>query len=452
MTLMIMRLIWAALAMSYAWGVRGTVSGAMRGAMFAGAVLGLSTALLSTRADVQQAYFLLAAAGAIGLGFGGCMTYGQTLGLIHDYRPAPLYWWGLLGTAVKGCVWIGLGALLIAMLGGPAHYSWFEWGGLAVAGTFAWAAGILLLNRPHAPPDDLPRVYFSKRGPDARLEYWGGMWGLFAVLFLYAWRVRQDSFACGMAGFGLLGGLGFPLGQILQAWGRHRIPFGPRLQHRIDWWKVMEFTFGAVAGICVIGGWLHLEKSIPEPMPSSWITGASNSPLATIFLVMWAVAILLEPYWGPHRSPQRTWQTLALCMGVPLLGVASGAPLWARWVAGPLMFWVVGITVPNQHWKRIRGQSWVYLAIFAVITGAAIWVTWGNPSAVQLWRGLIMYHFILVLLKEWTLTHETWPTLRAEEGSVRALLQCLGGRNPVVVVFALQVLLLIIWQPMPNGS
>lgn len=447
MTHMITRLIWAALSMSFAWGVRGTVSGAMRGATFAGAVLGLSIALLSTRADVQQAYFLLTAAGAIGLGFGGCMTYGQTLGLTHDEQPAPLYWWGLLGTAVKGCVWIGLGALLMAMLAGPVHYSWFEWGGLAVAGTLAWTSGILLLNRPYDPPGTLPRIYFSKRGPDARLEYWGGMWGLFAVLLLYASRVRQDSFACGMAGFGLLGGLGFPLGQVLQAWGRHRVPFGPRLQEKIDWWKVMEFTFGAVAGICVVGGWLYLEKSVQEPMPSSWITGASNAPLAVVALALWAIAVLLESYWGPRRSPQRTWQTLALGMGLPLLGLASGAPLWARWVAGPFVFWVVGITVPRQHWKRIPGQSWVYLAILTVIAGSAIWVTWGNPSAVQLWSGLIIYHFILVLLNEWARNHEMWPSLKAEKGPARAFLQCVGGHNPVVLVFALQTLLLTMWQP-----
>ena len=57
------------------------------------------------------------------------MTYGQTVGLTHD---GPLvgnvdaYRWGMLGLAIKGGVWIGLGGALFGMGLGGKHYGTIE--------------------------------------------------------------------------------------------------------------------------------------------------------------------------------------------------------------------------------------------------------------------------------------------------------------------------------------
>ena len=46
----------------------------------------------------------------VGVGIGGEMTYGQTLGFLRDPETV---WWGNLATTIKGAVWgIGGGAIL----------------------------------------------------------------------------------------------------------------------------------------------------------------------------------------------------------------------------------------------------------------------------------------------------------------------------------------------------
>ena len=52
----------------------------------------------------------------VAIGFGGSMTYGQTLGLTQD---TPLLGnfaalrWGLTGTFIKGSIWIGFFGLFL---------------------------------------------------------------------------------------------------------------------------------------------------------------------------------------------------------------------------------------------------------------------------------------------------------------------------------------------------
>ena len=79
-------------------------------------------------------------------------------------------------------------------------------------------------------------------------------------LMAYVAVVKDDLFALGMGAFGAFGGLGFPLGQTVQVWGRSARPFGERVQSWIDWWKVMELTFGAAAGGALGVGWWALRE------------------------------------------------------------------------------------------------------------------------------------------------------------------------------------------------
>ncbi len=69
----------------------------------------------------------------IGMGIGGCETYGQTLGLTHDPRMVG-NWdalrWGLIGASIKGSVWIGFCGLFLGMgLGGKlvSRRAWCCW-------------------------------------------------------------------------------------------------------------------------------------------------------------------------------------------------------------------------------------------------------------------------------------------------------------------------------------
>ena len=96
--------------MSLGWGLRGYIGGGPLGAMIPGALVALSLCLLVDRDGDDAA--VIAAFGAVGIGFGGQETYGQTIGLAFD--PATR-WWGLTGLAVKGAVWGLLGGAVLAL-------------------------------------------------------------------------------------------------------------------------------------------------------------------------------------------------------------------------------------------------------------------------------------------------------------------------------------------------
>ena len=222
--------------MSLGWALRGYIGGGPLGAMIPGAMVGLALCLLLRR-ETDAA--LVAAFAAVGIGFGGEMTYGQTVGL--SLRPET-YWWAITGFAVKGGVWGMLGGAVMGIALLRDRLPPVEVGtGLAllVGGTWlGWKA----VNEPKL-------IYFSNRLDRPRPEVWAGL--LCGALVLLAWlmwrgRARVPAWfaLCG----GISGGLGFAAGAAVQVWGRST--FG---EFPLGWWKVMELTFGAVFGMGL--GW-----------------------------------------------------------------------------------------------------------------------------------------------------------------------------------------------------
>ena len=114
-----------AMAGGMAWGIRGQY-GHETGAMLAGLLVSLVlVALLCPRASLIGAARAVALA-TVAMGFGGSMTYGQTVGLTHD--PGLVgNWaalgWGMLGLAIKGGLWIGFAG---------ASWGW-DWAARAIA-------------------------------------------------------------------------------------------------------------------------------------------------------------------------------------------------------------------------------------------------------------------------------------------------------------------------------
>ena len=99
--------VFPAVTMSLGWGLRGSIGGGPLGAMIPGAMIGLALCLLLGR---EQDAGRIAALAAIGVGFGGQETYGQTVGLsLHPET----FRWAILGFGVKGAVWGLLGGALI---------------------------------------------------------------------------------------------------------------------------------------------------------------------------------------------------------------------------------------------------------------------------------------------------------------------------------------------------
>ena len=274
-----------AMAGGLGWGIRGQY-GHETGAMIAGLLVSLVLVLM-----FRPSASSLLVARAVGfctaaIGFGGAMTYGQTVGLTQNAGVVGNWaalGWGMLGLGLKGALWIGFAGAFLGMgLSGVRYRSWemaMVLGGLLIL----MLAGMWVLNLPFDPTTRaLPRVYFSSNwhwyplaGEELkpRREFWGGFLFALAGLILYLGWFRRDRLARNMALWGCLGGLGFPIGQSLQAWHAWHLDLFKdgslaKLDHVINWWNFMETTFGLVLGATLaLGLWLNRKRiaTLEEP-------------------------------------------------------------------------------------------------------------------------------------------------------------------------------------------
>lgn len=260
--------VFPAAAMSLAWGLRGYIGGGSLGAMIPGAMIGLSLCLLLGR-DKSAGFVALCA--AIGVGFGGQETYGQTVGL--SLQPAT-YWWALVGFAVKGAAWGLLGGAFIGIgLMRDRFRRRDLWIALALMVAGTWL-GWKLVDQPKL-------IYFSNRLDRPREELWAGLCLGGIVLLVWLRSKIPTVFALwGAVG----GGVGFALGAAAQVWGRGWMP-----HPWVDWWKVMEFTFGALLGLAY-GACAHRQRAeIGEDRASEGPRRPLLVPLALSVFVLLAV-------------------------------------------------------------------------------------------------------------------------------------------------------------------
>lgn len=318
-------LLLAALAGGMAWGIRGQY-GHETGAMIFGVLVGLVIVLryLPQASPLQ-------AARAIGLftlaiGFGGSMTYGQTIGLTMDqgvhgnvanpHWNAAAYGWGMLGLAIKGGLWIGFGGLFLGIGLSGKRYHPREMLGLGVTLLALFFLGRWLLNTPFDPENkQLPLLYFSDHwrweaaeNVKPRPEVWGGMLFAFAGLLGYVAALKRDRLAVHLALWGIVGGLGFPIGQWFQAAANWNPESFQQSWWRIgvNTWNMMEVTFGLIAGFCLaLGVWLNrrrisLDTAADEvsltPSVESWLIGFYVYVLLVGWYVENSVFVLVHQY------------------------------------------------------------------------------------------------------------------------------------------------------------
>ncbi|MCP4643913.1 MAG: hypothetical protein GY851_25950 [bacterium] len=264
--------VFAAMAGGMGWGIRGQY-GHETGAMIAGVLVSLTLAFLMCPGKSPLQLVRAVALATIAMGFGGSMSYGQTVGLTHD---GPLvghcgaFAWGMLGLGIKGGIWIGFAGFFLGLGLGGKRYRPLEMLKLVLAMLLAVAVGWSILNRPHNPENMLlPLLYFSDHWywePEIlgkvrhRPEVWGGL--LFALVTAvgYASRVKKDTLARNMALWGFLGGaLGFPFGQCFQA-SNAWFPgiFREGLTERLAHWNAVETFFGTFMGkVTGVGLWFN---------------------------------------------------------------------------------------------------------------------------------------------------------------------------------------------------
>jgi hypothetical protein len=387
-----------AMAGGMGWGIRGQY-GHETGAMIAGVLVGFTLVLLFLPRVVSLRAARVVALVAVGVSFGGSMTYGQTIGLTQDVpligNGAALRW-GLLGLFIKGGIWIGFAGALLGMGMSGKRYRPGEVALLLLAMLALQFVGMWLLNSPFDPGQRvLPRIYFSddwywEPASDLkpRLECWGGLLLALVGLTGYLYGVRKDWLAGNMALVGFLaGGIGFSAGQSVQAfhaWNPQVFQAGclSQLDPHMNWWNMMEISFGAIwGGLLALGLWMNRRRIAQDDMHAdvvvapAWefalaavyallVIGAefSNNLLLELFLefgfviaILPVIGILGGRYW-PYLFPL---PIVALPIaGKTLRELSYDSADMARPLGWILLFIIpLVVTTGLARWLMYRGQA-----------------------------------------------------------------------------------------------
>ncbi len=296
-------ILFVALAMSLGWGIRGNF-GHETGAMIPGVLGAMASVLIAGRKDWLERITFVSLFGAIGWAFGGQSSYGMVLGYTLDntyinasYGFASTFalgmLWGIVGGGIMSLAlvlskeklealfipfivvfafWLLSDAALIIGFGDtePNFLYYYDTDWLAVARaliavllliayqkkiteatslflhiTLGWFAGLLvlvtLLNLHMTPP---------------RSDNWAGMFGVAFALLLYLYKNKYPHAIKLALTIGIFSGIGFSMGQLFHALGLFS-------KIALDWWKIMEQSFGFIAGIGIALAVLNLRNHVP---------------------------------------------------------------------------------------------------------------------------------------------------------------------------------------------
>ncbi len=290
-------------AVSYGWGMRGTTIGGEKGAMLPGAIIGLVIAVFSGILIVREHFYIFSSLGAVSMYFGGAMTYGETLGISMNSKPAENMKKGLIALFIKGFLWFGcFGAIFTTGINAVCYvYSLKEL--LVIFGVTPLSAVVLyfILNKPLKPAENkFPKIYFSK----TRQESWGALLGVFLTLFVFA-IIKSNTFtAIFSISCALFGGFGWVLGQLLQIYSIHYADnstsyFGRLLgkSNNVSSWKIMECVLGAFGGLGTTVGFILTYNTFKNTVFSLEKNGGLlpfNENFSKIAFVIWLVLLALD--------------------------------------------------------------------------------------------------------------------------------------------------------------
>ncbi|MCA9167016.1 MAG: hypothetical protein KDB23_05090 [Planctomycetales bacterium] len=331
-----------ALAAGMGWGIRGQY-GHETGAMIAGTLASLTLVLIYVPTAPSLFAARAAAMMTVAIGIGGSMTYGQTIGLTQDSNligNRHALGWGMLGLFIKGALWIGFGGAFLGMGLSGTRYRMREVVALLLGLVALMYLGIWILNSPYDPlHKSLPRYYFSAdwfwnpHGGDIkpRREVWGGYMCALTGLFLYVRFARRDRLAARLTLFGLIGGgLGFAGGQCLQAfhaWHPEALSdgwIGSYTQY-VNWWNMMETTFGAVWGATMalgVGLNRHL-IAVPADVEEVQFSAIEEVALCALHVVLLITSSFLDFDDAPAWFDFYLEYGLVMAM-LPLIGIIGG--------------------------------------------------------------------------------------------------------------------------------
>jgi hypothetical protein len=323
------------LSVSIGWGVRGQF-GHEYGASLAGALGGMTIALLSGREDWRARVHYFAFFTAVGFGFGGMMSYMKTVAYTHSSDSATVVY-GFACVALLGLIWAapaGAGVAIAAFFSRDeltkmfvpltaVFLSWYthdavrasthDWprynavlGGergvvnltalvviavcliakkywglgsrLMLYMCAGWWIGYLILIR---------LCRFDMNPP--RGDTWAGCLGMVLGIVAFSWVEKQAGIGYATIATGILGGTGFALGTVVKI-------VVMRSGFDTNWHSVMEQTQGLFLGIALaIATGLLIgcaPRIVDEPRTRRW---------TEVYSVVFVLCLL--PYLNFRRSP-----------------------------------------------------------------------------------------------------------------------------------------------------
>lgn len=300
--------------------------------MIPGALVALCLCLLLGRDGDDAA--VIAAFGAIGIGFGGQMTYGQTIGLALDPQTR---WWGLGGLGLKGAIWGWLGGATLGLALVRDRFTFPRIAVAVLAMGLLTQAGWKLINEPKL-------IYFSNPVDKPRPELWAGL--LLGGLAMLGWLHDRVVWTFALRG-ALFGGIGFAVGGGIQVVGRVVDPH-PIIGH----WKMMELFLGAMLGIAMgSAAWRWRIDLVRRPRPQVEVAPWTHVAMGAVAVV---AALIL------NEVPARAHYTVA---GVPMLLLAVKAPAVAWHFAITMTY--AAFSLDYRAYRPSLDQTWLLAGVVA---------------------------------------------------------------------------------------
>lgn len=374
-------------AVSYGWGMRGALLGGERGAVLPGALLGMFLALLSGNEIIADNFFIFAAAGASAMAFGGTEPYGQTLGFIlhrgrEDYAPKK----GYIGVFLKGALWQGISGVILGIAFSAVSGKYYNGIDIIIVLAlipFVSSLGVQLFNKPYdKEKGKFPKINFSID----RREEWGGNVLNLAMLLIFT-AVRKDWYAFFFGIVGIIGGgAGFSLGMVIYDFVNHPMKNGRyfcgKYREYVDGWKIMEFTFGAVAGLAFALYFVLTKESMLIPRISEVTAGAPviSSPLTPCSQLLSYISLALIPLVKIiHLFEDKIDDHIIdiverpVLYVIPMILAVSGCELSAKLNAFALIVFFAGEKVVFERNRKAKKSLKITLGIiYGICTAAAV--------------------------------------------------------------------------------
>ncbi len=381
-------IITVSIAVSYGWGMRGMIIGGERGAVLPGALLGMFLALFSGSELIAQNFFVFAAAGALGMAYGGFEPYADTMSFIlkHDdplYNPKK----GYLGLMLKGTNWFGicgavLGISFSSVLGG--YYSTVSLVVFIALIPVMQAVGIKIFNKPFDRKNNIfPKIYISR---DSR-EEWGGNLITLVCLLIFT-LANRDFYAFFFSIVGIFGGaVGWCIAIKLYDFQLHPMKNGKyffgKTQPVIDGWKIMEYSLGAFTGLCfAIYFFATKNTMLAERLDAS--DGVLRNSLgdkgSLIFAYVTVAVIFLTAIQyidakAIKKIPFRFFEVAerAAMFALPMIGVMLGSSKMSELVAFFMIVCFASEKVIFERSRNIHGTRKLITNIaFGIVAAAAL--------------------------------------------------------------------------------